>query len=334
MEDFQLLAKELGNYKLSRVRANELNIYSCGGVASAQNHLTGFRENQKFLQGGKEVKVSLIECIRGRQNAESSTQLRLDPENPSPYAQIKPKLNYHKMAEWFNKNSSQIQSANYLKADQSYSTHQHYNSRGLMSQERLQAHSEYGPTGVLTSQQGKRTQKQINSIGPKSCLLQNQMGRNNTQSSFFQTRNHNVQQSRSSSLLYDAAQKMEFESQMHMTLNLLKKDKKMLGQVKKALTKFEEDRLQQSCKDGLEATKKARQRVRENVQSQEKKEEKDIQRLINQQTNAIHATNLERLLTKQWSEYPNAYLIMTKIGKYSKKEDRVNKLLNLNRYSP
>lgn len=44
--------------------------------------------------------------------------------------------------------------------------------------------------------------------------------------------------------------------------------------------------------------------------------------------NAIHATNLERLLTKKWSEYPNSYHVMTKIQKFSKTEDRVNRLLN------
>ena len=40
--------------------------------------------------------------------------------------------------------------------------------------------------------------------------------------------------------------------------------------------------------------------------------------MIEKQTDAIHATNLERLLTKKWSEYQNAYNIMTKIPKFSK----------------
>ena len=78
----------------------------------------------------------------------------------------------------------------------------------------------------------------------------------------------------------------------------------------------------------------AQRRVREHRQRRSDEEEAGIEDLIKQQTDAIHATNLERLLTKKWSEHPNSYHIMTKIEKFSKREDRVNKLLNLNRYSP
>ena len=84
----------------------------------------------------------------------------------------------------------------------------------------------------------------------------------------------------------------------------------------------------------MRATATAMKRVRDHRQLLSKKEEEGIDNLIKQQTDAIHATNLERLLTKKWSEYPNSFHIMSKIKKYSKKEDRVNKLLNLNRYSP
>jgi hypothetical protein len=62
-------------------------------------------------------------------------------------------------------------------------------------------------------------------------------------------------------------------------------------------------------------------------------EQDGIDNLIKKQTDAIHATNLERLLTKKWSEIPNSYHIMTKIRKFSKKEDRLNDLMNWNRYS-
>ena len=66
------------------------------------------------------------------------------------------------------------------------------------------------------------------------------------------------------------------------------------------------------------------------------KEEQGIEDLIKAagKQGAINATNLERLLTKKWSEHPNAYHIMTKIQKFSKNEDRVNELLCQNRYSP
>jgi hypothetical protein len=63
------------------------------------------------------------------------------------------------------------------------------------------------------------------------------------------------------------------------------------------------------------------------------KEEENIKELIKKQTDAIHATNLERLLTKKWSEYPNSFNILSKIGKFSKEEDRLNHLMSWNRYS-
>ena len=49
--------------------------------------------------------------------------------------------------------------------------------------------------------------------------------------------------------------------------------------------------------------------------------------MIKQQTDAIHAKNLERLLTKNWSEIPNSYILLSKIKRFSKTEDRVNNLL-------
>ena len=66
----------------------------------------------------------------------------------------------------------------------------------------------------------------------------------------------------------------------------------------------------------------------------ELRERREMQDLIHQQTNAMAPSNLERLLTKNWSEHRNAYKVLTEIEKYSKKEQRVNKLLGLDRYSP
>jgi hypothetical protein len=65
------------------------------------------------------------------------------------------------------------------------------------------------------------------------------------------------------------------------------------------------------------ATANARKRVRDHFKDKADKEESGIEELIKRQSdlmpNAIHATNLERLLTKKWSEYPNSYHVMTKI---------------------
>ena len=75
-------------------------------------------------------------------------------------------------------------------------------------------------------------------------------------------------------------------------------------------------------------------RVREQIRRTNQEEEQGIENLIKKQTDAIHAKNLERLLTKNWSEHPNSYILLSKIKKFSKTEDRVNRLLQLDRYSP
>ena len=84
----------------------------------------------------------------------------------------------------------------------------------------------------------------------------------------------------------------------------------------------------------MRATSMAKMRVRQQIKRTTDEEEQGIENLIKQQTDAIHAKNLERLLTKNWSEYPNSFMLMTKIKKFSKTEDRVNRLLQLDRYSP
>ena len=60
---------------------------------------------------------------------------------------------------------------------------------------------------------------------------------------------------------------------------------------------------------------------------------KGLEYMINKQTDAIHAKNLERLLTKNWNEYDNSYVLLSKIKRFSKTEDRLNRLLGYDRYS-
>lgn len=90
---------------------------------------------------------------------------------------------------------------------------------------------------------------------------------------------------------------------------------------------FQEDRIKKSYEDGVMATQMAKMRVKEQIRRTHLEEEQGIENLIKKQTDAIHAKNLERLLTKNWSEHANSYVLLTKIKKFSKTEDRVNKLL-------
>ena len=86
----------------------------------------------------------------------------------------------------------------------------------------------------------------------------------------------------------------------------------------------QEERIKKSYEDGVQATTVAKMRVREQIRRTNDEEIQGIENLIKQQTDAIHAKNLERLLTKNWSELPNSYILLSKIKKFSKTEDRVN----------
>ena len=114
----------------------------------------------------------------------------------------------------------------------------------------------------------------------------------------------------------------------------MKKDKTVLKQVKSLMSQFDSQKQSKSVRDGHVGTAIARKRVREKITGDFEKQENDIKELIKKQTDAIHATNIERLLTKKWSEYPNSFHIQSKIHKFSKNEDRVNNLMNWTRYTP
>ncbi len=58
--------------------------------------------------------------------------------------------------------------------------------------------------------------------------------------------------------------------------------------------------------------------------------EEDINLLIKNEKDALHAMNLHRLLSKHWIEYPNSYRICSSIKE--KDERRLKNILNDNRY--
>lgn len=57
-----------------------------------------------------------------------------------------------------------------------------------------------------------------------------------------------------------------------------------------------------------------------------------LDEIIRNEPDALHAMNLHRLLTKNWTEYPKAYKICSKIPK--SKQKRLKEILNDNRYYP
>lgn len=58
----------------------------------------------------------------------------------------------------------------------------------------------------------------------------------------------------------------------------------------------------------------------------------DIDKIIKWEPDALHAVNLSKLLKKNWTEYPKAYKIWSKIPKSKRK--RLQEILKDNRYYP
>jgi hypothetical protein len=49
------------------------------------------------------------------------------------------------------------------------------------------------------------------------------------------------------------------------------------------------------------------------LRKKEESEEALLKKFLEYETNACHATNLHRLLTKRWDETPNSYRICSKL---------------------
>jgi len=69
---------------------------------------------------------------------------------------------------------------------------------------------------------------------------------------------------------------------------------------------------------GLEASMIARRRLRHKVISEEESKEKSVQVMLEQTAvldSPIRAANLQEVLKKQWCEYKDSYVIMSKLTK-------------------
>ena len=65
LEDYQELAKRLGEFRLNRLKANELNIYARGSVTGVRAHLNLLRTSTNAYGGQEHSDLSLIDCLTG-----------------------------------------------------------------------------------------------------------------------------------------------------------------------------------------------------------------------------------------------------------------------------
>lgn len=75
-------------------------------------------------------------------------------------------------------------------------------------------------------------------------------------------------------------QEMGMNSEIQKTINILRKDPKLLNQVQSQLSLYQEDRIKKSYDDGVKATQMAKARVRESVRRTNLEEEQGIENLI------------------------------------------------------
>lgn len=63
---------------------------------------------------------------------------------------------------------------------------------------------------------------------------------------------------------------------------------------------------------------KAQQRLRDNFKASREKEDKDLENILEKTAvldSAVRAVSLQKLLTRQWNEEKNAYVILSKLDK-------------------
>ena len=86
------------------------------------------------------------------------------------------------------------------------------------------------------------------------------------------------------------------------------------------------------AEEGFLAQMKAQQRLRDNFKASREKEDKDLENILEKTAvldSAVRAVSLQKLLTRQWNEEKNAYVILSKLD--YKQQKKLNDML-FNRY--
>lgn len=126
LEDYQELCKQLGDFKLSRVKANELNIAARGGASVVQVHLSVAKKaaaSQVSQQIAEQSRAIGDSAKKGKASAAA-----LAPAIPATGAgDIEslitsgsvPPVDLDRLVNWLNENQHYIQSKNHLRNDKS-----------------------------------------------------------------------------------------------------------------------------------------------------------------------------------------------------------------------
>ena len=122
LADYQELCKQLGDFRLSRVKANELNISARGGAGVVQTHLTVAKKNaaaqasQQSLEQGRALTDSALKGKASAANLAASTPApgTTDIESLVTSGSMPP-VDLDRLVDWLNENQHSIQSKNHLR---------------------------------------------------------------------------------------------------------------------------------------------------------------------------------------------------------------------------
>lgn len=110
-------------------------------------------------------------------------------------------------------------------------------------------------------------------------------------------------------------------SQMNDALKECQKVPSLQRKVQETLTSLEQSMMDYRAQRGQEASVRARHRLREKAMKEEEAKEKSVQIMLEQTAvldSPIRAANLQEVLKKQWCEYKDSYVIMSKLTKRQK----------------
>ena len=132
LEDYQELCKQLGDFKLSRVKANELNIMARGGASVIQAHLNVAKKTTAAQAGqpGAESTAAPAEAVKKGKAAAASlsppipTASAADIESLVTSGSVPP-VDLGLLADWLNENQHSIQSKNHLLSGKNFFNETH-----------------------------------------------------------------------------------------------------------------------------------------------------------------------------------------------------------------
>ena len=104
--------------------------------------------------------------------------------------------------------------------------------------------------------------------------------------------------------------------EMNDFLQQCQKQPSVKKKVQDTLQTLQETLVDYRAQQGLQASLLAQKRLRDRRVQEEEAKEKSIQKMLEQTAvldSPIRAANLQEVLRKQWCEYPDSYIIMSKL---------------------